>query len=180
METTYSLTLFGKKARVLIRATIVLRLLDLLSNLFFIMQSKDLTKEAPRSPYTLINGYAILARTLDKCRADIAGTKGEYHFNCPLDKTLFGFKSIDAEEFKAAVEAGASDEEMGKWVDEHGTPKTEDEKKAWSEAFRSDFSYSHNPEKSEWFRGECARLNLDPEKTTLFDYLEVDDKASFA
>lgn len=31
------------------------------------MQSKDLTKEAPRSPYELINGFAILARTIDKC-----------------------------------------------------------------------------------------------------------------
>ena len=67
------------------------------------MQSKDLTKEAPRSPYDLINGFAILARTIDKCRAFIAGTIGDYHFDCPLDKTLFGFKGINAEEFKAFV-----------------------------------------------------------------------------
>jgi len=143
------------------------------------MQSKDLSKEAPRSPYQTINGFAILARALDKCRASIAGTNAEYHANCPLDKVLFEFKGIDAEEFKAAVAAGASDEEMGKWVEEHGTTKSEEEVKAWSEAFRSDFSYSHDPAKSEWFRGECARLSLDPETTTLFDYLEVDDKASF-
>ena len=143
------------------------------------INAKDLTKEAPRSPYELINGFAILARCLDKCRATIAGTSGEYHFNCPLDKTLFGFKAIDAEAFKAAVEAGATDEEIGKWVFDHGVAQTEDEIKAWSEAFHSDFSYAHDPAKSEWFRGECARLNLDPEKTTLFDLLEVDDRVTF-
>ena len=143
------------------------------------MQSKDLTKEAPRSPYDLINGFAILARTIDKCRAFIAGTIGDYHFDCPLDKTLFGFKGINAEEFKAFVESGASDEEIGKWVFDQGISKTEDEIKTWSEHFHSDFSYSTDPAKSSWFKGECERFGLDPMKTTLFDYLEVDDKASY-
>ena len=143
------------------------------------MQSKDLTKEAPRSPYELINGFAILARTIDKCRAFIAGTVGEYHFDCPLDKSLFGFKGIDAEVFKTYVESGASDEEIGKWVFEHGIPKTTEEIKTWSEHFRTDFSYSTDPNKSDWFKNECIRLGLDPMKTTLFDYLEVDDKHTF-
>lgn len=136
--------------------------------------------EAPRSPYETIHGFAILARTIDKCRADINGIAGEYHFNCPLDKALFGFKGIDASQFRALVEGGAQDDEIGNWVMEHGTPKTEEEIKAWSEAFRSDFSYATDPEKGEWFRGECERLSLDPEKTTLFDYLEVDDRVSFS
>ncbi|MFA6463463.1 MAG: DUF5069 domain-containing protein [Candidatus Paceibacterota bacterium] len=106
------------------------------------MNARDLTKEAPRSPYEQINGFAILARSIDKCRSFLAGTVGEYHFNCPLDKMIFGFKGIDAEEFKDFVATGASDEEIGKWVFEHGVPKTEDEIKAWSESFHSDFSYS--------------------------------------
>jgi 2-succinyl-5-enolpyruvyl-6-hydroxy-3-cyclohexene-1-carboxylate synthase len=139
-------------------------------------QPKDLSKEAPRSPYEQMGGFAIIARTIDKCRAVIAGTPGEYHFNCPLDKMLFGFKEIDAEEFKAYVTEGHTDEEITEWVKTHGAEKTEDEVKAWSESFRSDFSYSTN----EWFIGECQRLGLDPEKTTLFDMLEVDDTTSFA
>ncbi len=143
------------------------------------IQAKDLTKEAPRSPYELIGGFAILARTIDKCRAFIAGTIGEYHFDCPLDNLLFGFKGIDAQEFKSYVAGGASDEEIGKWVFEKGLPKTDGEIKLWSEHFHSDLSYSTDPKKSEWFKGECVRLGLDPMKTTLFDYLEVDDKDSF-
>jgi hypothetical protein len=144
------------------------------------MEAKNLTMVSPRSPYETINGFAILARTIDKCRAVISGTQGEYHFNCPLDKALFSFKGIDADAFKAVVEGGASDEEIGKWVFENGTPKTASEVEAWSSAFRTDFSYAHHPDEGtrNWFKGE--RLSLDPEKTTLFDYLEVDDKASFS
>lgn len=47
--------------------------------------AKDLTNDYPRSPRELLAGYVVAARTLDKCRAVIAGTQGEYHFNCPLD-----------------------------------------------------------------------------------------------
>ncbi len=143
------------------------------------MQSKDLTKEAPRSPYEQIAGFAILARTIDKCRAFIAGTVGEYHFNCPLDKMLFSFKGIDADKFKEFVASGATDEEIGKWVSENGAPKTKEEIAKWSADFRKDFSYSTDPAKKDWFTGECKRLGLNPATTTLFDYLEVDDKDSF-
>ena len=144
------------------------------------IEAKDLAIEAPRSPYETINGFAILARTIDKCRAHIAGTAGEYHFDCPVDKMLFTFKNISAEEFKAFVANGASDEEIGKWVMEHGDVKTPDEISKWSSAFKTDYSYSTNSEKKEWFLGECERLALNPATTTLFDYLEYDDKVSFS
>lgn len=146
------------------------------------MEAKNLREVSPRSPYETINGFAILPRTIDKCRAVTAGTQGEYHFNCPLDKALFSFKAIDADAFKAVVDGGASDEEIGKWVFENGTPKTTEEVEAWSAAFRTDFSYGNHPDEGtkNWFKGECERLSLDPEKTTLFDYLEVDDKALFS
>ena len=142
--------------------------------------AKDLTKEAPRSAYEKIGGFAIIARTIDKCEADLNGTKGEYHFNCPLDNMLFTFKGIKGEDFQVYVKEGHTDEEIAQWVKDHGTPKTDEEIAAWSDAFKTDYSYAHDPQKSGWFRGECIRLGLDPEKTTLFDYLEVEDKASFA
>jgi hypothetical protein len=143
------------------------------------MESKDLTKVAPRSPYEKIGGFAILARAIDKCRAYIAGTNGEYHSDCPLDKVLFVFKGIEGADFKAYVEQGHTDEEIAQWVKDNGTPKTDEEINAWSDAFRTDFSYSTDPKKKDWFFGECAKLGLDPMTTTLFDFLEVDDKVSF-
>src|SRR5713101_1731921 len=64
---------------------------------------KDLTKEAPRSPRIRVGGYAILGRTIDKCRALVAGNIGEYHFDCPLDNMLFGFKGVKGDDFKAQM-----------------------------------------------------------------------------
>ena len=140
---------------------------------------KDLTKEAPRSAYDRIGGFAIIARTIDKCRAKLWGNIGEYHFDWPLDKTLFAFKGIKADDFKAYVEEGHSDEEIVQWVNDNGTPKTSDEIGAWSDAFKTDYSYSTDPQKKDWFTGECVRLSLDVSTTTLFDYLDVDDKVSY-
>ena len=80
---------------------------------------KDLTTDFPRSPRTVLGGYVLAARMLDKCRAVINGTQGEYHFNCPLDKRILDFTGIDAEEFKNYVMTGASDEEVGEWIRSH-------------------------------------------------------------
>ena len=57
----------------------------------------------PRSPRETLSGYVIAARTLDKCRATLAGTAGEYHFDCPLDNFFFAFAEISAESLKNFV-----------------------------------------------------------------------------
>ena len=142
------------------------------------VKGKDLTKEAPRSPRVRIGGYAILARTYDKCRALLGGNIGEYHFDCPLDNMLFGFKGVKGDDFKAEVEKGATDEEMAKWLDSHGEKKTPEEIKAWSDEVEAVNPYN-DPEKREWFEEQVKVHGLDAAKTTLFDWLEVDDKASY-
>ncbi len=143
------------------------------------INAKDLTKMAPRSAYEQLGGFAILARTIDKCRVSISETIGEYHFNCPVDKMLFSFKGINAEDFRTLVAGGASDDEIVEWVKSAGTPKTDEEIVEWSKSHRSDFSYSTNPDKKDWFIGECNRLGLNPETVTLFDMLDEDDKVSY-
>jgi hypothetical protein len=141
--------------------------------------SKDLTKVAPRSPRERVGGYIILARMVDKGRAFLQSKNGEYHFDCPLDNMLFGFKGVKGAEVKAVLESGASDQEVAKWFDSHGTPKTPDEVATWGKSIEAFRPYD-NPEKKEWFVGECSKLGLDPAKVTLFDMLEADDKASYA
>jgi len=140
---------------------------------------RDLTKEAPRSPRIRIGGYAILGRTIDKCRALVAGNIGEYHFDCPLDNMLFGFKGVKGADFKAQIENGASDEQMAEWLDANGEKKTPEEIKRWGEEVERSSLYD-NPEKRDFFIEECKKLGLDPAKTTLFEWLEADDKASHA
>src|ERR1700749_4797551 len=94
---------------------------------------KDLTKEAPRSARIRVGGYAILGRTIDKCRALVAGNIGEYHFDCPLDNMLFGFKGVKGADFKAQIENGASDQQMAEWLDQSGEKRTSDEIARWGD-----------------------------------------------
>jgi hypothetical protein len=140
--------------------------------------AKDLSKEAPRSPRIRIGDYALMARMIDKGRATINGTVGEYHFACPLDQNLFEFKGVVADDVKGVLESGASDDEVLAWFNQHGATKSPVEVKAWSEGVESVRPYE-NPDKREWFTGECANLGVDPAKTTLVDYLETDDRVSF-
>jgi uncharacterized protein DUF5069 len=138
---------------------------------------KDLTKEAPRSPRIRVGGYAILGRTIDKCRALVAGNLGEYHFDCPLDRTLFGF--VRGEDFRAQIEQGASDEEMVEWLNQSGQEKTSAQIKRWSEKVEAS-SLHDDLEKREFFVEECRKLGLDPGETTTFEWLEIDDRVSYA
>lgn len=138
---------------------------------------KDLTKEAPRSPRTRVGGYVILGRTIDKCRALIAGNIGDYHFDCPLDNMLFGFKGVKGPDFKAQIENGASDQQMAEWLDQSGEKKTAEEIKRWADE-REAYKPHDDPERREWFAEQTKPLGLDPATTTLFDWLDADDKAS--
>jgi hypothetical protein len=109
----------------------------------------------------------------------VAGNIGEYHFDCPLDNTLFGFKGVKGDDFKAQIENGASDQEMVEWLNRSGQKKTPDEIKRWSDEVTANNPYN-DPEKREWFVEQLKPLGLDPAKTTLFDWLEKDDKACHA
>ncbi|PYI64181.1 MAG: DUF5069 domain-containing protein [Verrucomicrobia bacterium] len=140
---------------------------------------KNLTKEAPRSPRLRVGGYAILGRTIDKCRALVAGNIGEYHFDCPLDRTLFGFKEIRGEDFRAQIEQGRSDEEIIEWLNQSGEEKTPAQIRRWSEKMEAS-SLHDDLEKRDFFVEETKKLGLDPEKTTTFEWLEVDDRVSHA
>jgi Domain of unknown function (DUF5069) len=140
--------------------------------------AKDLTKEAPRSPRIRIGEYALMARMIDKGRASLNGTAGEYHFACPLDQRLSSYKGVIADDVKTVLASGASDDEILAWFSKHGDSKRADEIKTWSDSVEATRPYD-NPDSKEWFAGECAALGLDPAKTTLFQYLETDDRVSF-
>lgn len=143
------------------------------------IQAKDLTKEPPRSPHDALGGYKSLPRMIDKCRATINDNNGEYNYDCPLDKRLLGFKNISGDEFKSYVAEGQTDEEIMEWFQINGEFKTDEEIAEWS-AQADGKDYSQKEEKKKWFIPDCEKLGLDPFKTSLFDYLDADDKASFS
>src|SRR4051812_43050118 len=96
-------------------------------------KTKDLTQRAATSPRHRTGGYVILSRMADKVRADIAGKIGDYHTDCPLDHTLLDWKGIEYADVRKALEGGATDEEIAKYLDTHGKPKTPEEVRTWSD-----------------------------------------------
>lgn len=96
----------------------------------------DLSREFPRSPRTKLAGYVLAARALDKCRAELAGTQGEYHYSCPMDSMFLDFAGISAEDFKAAVASGKSDDEMDRWIREHAKNDSKEEIIRWNNSLR--------------------------------------------
>ena len=138
----------------------------------------DLSEQAPHSPRERLGGFAIACRAVDKCRASLAGTLGDYHYDCPLDTQLFSFKGITGDQFTAAVKAAKNYDEVGTWLLNHGTEKTPPEIEDWSDDQEGN-SLMKNPEKRAYFIEDCHRLGLDPNKTTTFDWLEADDRFSF-
>jgi hypothetical protein len=142
------------------------------------IKAKDLTMEPPRPPSQRLGGYTILARTLDKCRALLEGTIGDYHFDCPLDNVLFKFKGIKGDDFKKFVATGASDDQIVEWVNQHGGKKTKKEIKK----FADDTSKAEWPPEKHEYRDEIIRA-ADPsllgKLTGIFETLELDDRATF-
>jgi hypothetical protein len=100
------------------------------------IQSLDLTTQYPRSPRELLAGYVVAGRMLDKCRAVIAETNGEYHFDCPLDNQFLGFTGITADSVKEFAATGASDEEVATWIEENATKRTKQEIIQWNNDMR--------------------------------------------
>lgn len=98
----------------------------------------DLTQPGtyPRSPRESLAGYVVAARTLDKCRAAIAGTLGDYKFDCPLDNFWFNFSGISAEAFREFVATGADDEAVAAWIDENATKRERRQIIQWNNDMR--------------------------------------------
>ena len=139
----------------------------------------DLTKRPPRSPRVRLGGYVILPRMLDKGRALIAGTVGEYHYNCPTDQRFLNFVGINAEALKRQLATGKGDGEVLAWLEKNAKHKrTESEIAAWS-AYCAQRAPA-DIESREFFQGEHARVAPKREDiVTWFDYLDLDDYVSF-
>ena len=56
----------------------------------------DLTCDVPRSPYEKLGGIVFLPRSIDKGRAELAGTLGEYLARHGRSGRLFKFLGISA------------------------------------------------------------------------------------
>ena len=98
--------------------------------------ARDLTKEFPRSPREMLAGYIIVARAVDKCRAVLAGTAGEYHSGCPVDEMFLSFAEISYDQFRDFVATGATDAEIAGWIEKTAKARPRIEIIRWNNDLR--------------------------------------------
>lgn len=142
--------------------------------------SPNLTQRPPRSPRVRLGGYVILARILDKGRAELAGLAGEYKYNNPMDRHWFRFTGVTPEALKEQLAAGKGDGEILAWLDEHAPQKRAPwEIQQWS-AYHNERGPDGDVETLEFFAsrvGACSKTREDVK--TWFDYLDLDDHVTF-
>jgi Domain of unknown function (DUF5069) len=93
----------------------------------------DLRKAFPRSMRDKLAGYAHLARMIDKCRAVLAGTEGEYIYPCPMDERLMEFAGITSDQFTAAVRSHPNDDDIVAWFKGVVRPHEPTELEDWNQ-----------------------------------------------
>jgi hypothetical protein len=139
----------------------------------------DLTKQPPRSPRVRLGGYVILPRMLDKGRAAVAGTLGDFKYACPLDQRFLDFVGIDPESLKKQLAAGKSDGEILEWIDANAENKPSvGEILAWSMA--QEQRGPTDVESRDYFNE--LHKNIAPKRediSTWFDLLDLDDYVSY-
>ena len=137
------------------------------------MNALDLNKEVPRSPRESLGGYIIAARALDKCRAEIAGTAGEYHFACPLDNMFFEFTEISSGEFKEFVSTGADDTAVAEWIVQNAKDRTKEEIVLWNNDLRYKRISEMAPDLQVFLEGYIAEVV--PKDRVVYHWFDVYD-----
>ena len=92
------------------------------------MSAKDMSVEQPAPLDCEIEGYAWIPRMLDKARATLAGTNGNYLFGCPVDHTCLAKLGISPELLLELAGRCGDDEAVLAALREHGIPPAE---QAW-------------------------------------------------
>jgi hypothetical protein len=135
--------------------------------------AKDLTKDFPRSPRSTIGGFIIAARALDKCRAKLANTIGEYHFNCPLDQMFFQFSGINPEKFEELVATGATDDEIAAYITQHSKIKDQKEIISFNNKHKDMNLSDLSPEMQVYFESYIAKYI--PKNRIIYRWFDVYD-----
>ncbi|MDP6509516.1 MAG: DUF5069 domain-containing protein [Chloroflexota bacterium] len=136
----------------------------------------DLTTDVPRSPYAMLGGINFLPRAIDKARADVAGTLGEYRSREGRTIWLLEFLEIGVNEFHDAVATRPTDEAMWEWIAAQMRPRTPEEIADYNE-----WMWSRTPDNDRWtweaFRGFMEEIGQGHRQDIVrhFDRLDLDE-----
>lgn len=144
------------------------------------LSAPDLTQRPPRSPRTRLGGYVLLPRMLDKGRATLAGTNGEYHYNCPLDQHVIKFIGFDPKKLLVELKKGKGDGEILEWLQANAKHS----RAPWEIQQWSDYQDRRGPDSDAetlaYFANYVSKLTKTREDIkTWADALDLDDYISF-
>jgi hypothetical protein len=136
----------------------------------------DLRKQYPRSPNDRLLGMPMLPRAIDKARAALAGTLGEYIYGTksPFDMALLEFLGLSPEEFLEGVRNSADDAAMARWLRVHSREVTPIEVEDFARIFLNDGDDDADRAR---FAQRRARLpaRIQPRVKGWADLLDVDE-----
>ena len=100
----------------------------------------DLTKDYPRSPRETLLGLPMLPRTIDKARAVLSATLGEYVFGekSSFDMAVLNFLGVSPSQFLEGVRESPDDAAMTRWIKAHVRAFTPAEAEAFAQNFLND------------------------------------------
>jgi len=121
----------------------------------------------------------LAARAVDKGRAELAGTIGEYHFDCAMDNLFLGFAGLKGADLRDFLATGADDEAVTKWIGEHAKKRPQIEIIKWNNDLRYK-RLSEMPDKMQEYMEEYIPQNvpetLIPRLVYLFDIYDAEEK----
>jgi hypothetical protein len=118
-----------------------------------------------------MEGYVHLARMVDKCRAVLAGTEGEYIYPCPMDERLMEFAGITADQLTAAVKANPIDQGVADWFRKTAKSHKPAELDEWNDMMLT--RGPSTPKEQEYFKK--LRDAIDPSCTDLIAWSDLQD-----
>jgi len=108
---------------------------------------------------------------IDKCRAVLAKTEGEYIYPCPMDDRLLEFAGISPDQFTAAVKVNLSDEAVAQWFAGAAKAHPPAELESWNRMM-----LSRGPSTSaSMARFKKYRDAVDPSRTDLTSWADLQD-----
>lgn len=141
----------------------------------------DLTRHPPRSPYdTSVAGIAGLARMIDKGRAFLSDTLGDFWYGSDsgIDRYILRFLGISVEAFTDALRDCPTDADILAWIEKQAE-KSDSEIADFNDAIcklgpRDDATWA-------WYRNAVASLDTSrTEVTTYFALMQLSDHVNFA
>ncbi len=138
------------------------------------MESLDLTKAPPRSPWIQLCGIYNMPRTIDKLRALLpGGNVGEYSIN-GFSRRMLDAMGVSEETLRDVVAKARDESDVERWLVEHV------DLEKYAEANTALAARTLGDSDREWFAGRYPVSAQMPASATLFDVLDADDRAAFA